>query len=117
MPPLKELRKRDGNGHAVQYGPSSEENDDDDEDEDKGGGEKRKAKEIVKVVKLPKVLIEHHSSRKLGSGVSYINDDGEKVKIAKNGMKYRVAEDGRRMFREPARPRDPSIPEAWQSSP
>ena len=46
----------------MEYEPSSEEENDDDEDGDKGGGEKRKAREIVKVVKLPKVGIENHLS-------------------------------------------------------
>ena len=122
---MKVMKERAGSPDAI-GNPQLPEPDDDDEDQDDapdlppsdgddkpdGGAEAKPIEDKRKG--LPTDLPDHHSVGKPSDGIIYLNDDGERVKIAKDGRLYKVGSDGRREFANSPRPKSFMTPEEWQ---
>ena len=107
-----------------------EDEDEHDDDDDDGGGDHRppgdEAKHMIKEDKSSsKPPGEHHHAPKSdvppyygdgkpGDGVVYVDDDGARVKIAKNGRLYKVGDDDRRLLPHSSRPREDFSVEEWK---
>ena len=118
---LSEVKRRDGKSDVPEeYVPDIDDDEEGGDDGDDGGdgGEgpsKGKEKKVtVEYIKLPDVGIEHSSAGRPGDGRIYLNDDGEKVKIASDGRRYRVGPDGRKIMTGSARMSETFTPEEWQ---
>ena len=118
------MKERGGSPDAIGNPQLPEPDDDDDQDDtldqppddddDKPDGE-AVPKPIEDARKdLSTDLPDHHSVGKPSDGIIYLNDDGERVKIAKDGRLYKVGSDGRRAFANSPRPKSFMTPEEWQ---
>ena len=121
---MKLMKERGGSPDAIGNPQLPEPDDDDDQDDtldqppddddDKPDGE-AVPKPIEDARKdLTTDLPDHHSVGKPSDGIIYLNDDGERVKIAKDGRLYKVGSDGRRAFANSPRPKSFMTPEEWQ---
>ena len=121
---MKLMKERGGSPDAIGNPQLPEPDDDDDQDDtldqppddddDKPDGE-AVPKPIEDTRKdLTTDLPDHHSVGKPSDGIIYLNDDGERVKIAKDGRLYKVGSDGRRAFANSPRPKSFMTPEEWQ---
>ena len=128
---MKVLKERSGSPDAptnpeLPDPDDSDDQDDDDDAPDPPDGdlkskasaidaiEDKKTEELTEKKKEDYSGPDHYSVGGPGDNIIYLNNDGEHVKIAKDGRLYRVGSDGRRLFHNSPRPKDYLTPEEWQ---